>query len=294
MPVTGMILPHAGKIYSRIMAPLGAHKVRQMLKNGLPSPFQIPLQYLFEKELSEDDKRIVDHVETIRGTVASRTEIFEVASSDTKDPSRTAAQIAYQSSVTKDWGTFLYLCAKSFKAADILELGSCVGISGCYLASSKHCKRFTTIEIMPRLAALAETNLRQVSESAVVIQGSIDEKLDEILNSQNKIFDLVYIDGAHHYDPTLRYFQRLAPNLEKGALVVFDDIHWSPGMLKAWNIIREQKGFSDTIDVGRFGLGLWDASTTKPRAYNLTAYTGWLRQVSHRGEIRVRFDREKL
>jgi len=65
MSATGMILPHAGKIYSRFIAPLGAHKVRQMLKNGLPSPFQMPLQYLFEKELSEEDKRIVDHVEAI-------------------------------------------------------------------------------------------------------------------------------------------------------------------------------------------------------------------------------------
>lgn len=294
MLATDMILPYAGKIYSRFMAPLGAHKVRQMSKNGLPVPFQMPLQYLFDKDLSEDDKRIVDCVEGIRRTVASKTEIFEVVSSDNKGPLRTAAQIAYHSSVTKDWGTFLYLCAKSFKAANILELGSCAGISGCYLASSKHCKKFTTIELMPRLAALAETNLRQVSETAVVIQGSIDERLDEILKSQNTSFDLVYIDGPHHYDPTMRYFQRLRPNLKKGALVVFDDIHWSPEMLEAWKILREQTGFSNTIDVGRFGLGLWDGSTTKPKSYNLTAYTGWLRQVSHRGEIRVRFDRKKL
>lgn len=294
MSATGMILPYAGKIYSRLMAPLGAHKVRQMSKNGLPLPFQMPLQYLFEKDLSRDDQRIVDRVEAIRNSLASSTEIFEIVSSDTKDPSRTAAQIAHQSSVTKDWGTFLYLCAKSFKAANILELGSCAGISGCYLASSNHCKTFTTVELMPRLAALAKTNLRQVSESAVVINGSIDERLDEILKSQNRSLDLVYIDGPHRYDPTLRYFQQLMPNLTKGALVVFDDIHWSPEMLEAWKLLREQNGFSDTIDVGRFGLGLWDGSTAKPRTYNLTAYTGWLRQVSHRGEMRVRFDREKL
>lgn len=151
-----------------------------------------------------------------------------------------------------------------------------------------------TIEIMPRLAALAEANLRQVSKNAIVIQGSIDDRLDDILQSQKESIDLIYIDGPHLYDPTLRYFQRLVPHLKKGSLVVFDDIHWSPGMLEAWKMIREKNGFSDTIDVGRFGLGLWDESATKPKAYNLRAYTGWLRQVSHRGEIRVRFDREKL
>jgi len=267
--LSSSLLPLARKLHRRVMVPLGKYRVRQIGKEGLPLSFHRPLQFLFAPKLSGDEQKVVDQVEAIRAKVAERPDLFPVAFADTADPTRTAAQIAYRSSVTPEWGTFLYLCAESFRVKTILELGSCAGISGCYLASSKYCTSFTTIEKSSPLASLAEANVRQISSNATVINALFDDALDDLLPSINHAIDLAYIDGHHQYEPTLHYLRRLTPHLRKGSLVVFDDIHWSQGMWEAWKMLRAWKGFSYTIDVGRFGLGLWDESVAQPTTYNL-------------------------
>jgi predicted O-methyltransferase YrrM len=278
MLLTHSFLPFVQTIYVWLIAPYGRYRLHQIIKDGLPSPFHMPLRYLFSKKISEDDRSVVNRVEAIRATVAKRADLFEVAFPHTGDPARTASQIAYTSSVTPDWGTFLYLCAKSFKAGTILELGSCAGISGCYLVSSNHCREFITIEGSPSLALLAESNIHQISSNGVVINALFDEALHDILPSMRGGIDLAYIDGHHEYEATRRYFQRLSPYLRKGSLVVFDDIHWSKEMWEAWKVMREWRGFAYTIDVGRFGVGLWDETATPPKTYSLSFYTGWVRK----------------
>jgi hypothetical protein len=71
-----------------------------------------------------------------------------------------------------------------------------------------------------------------------------------------------------------------AKRLGQGALVVFDDVHWSNGMWQAWQVLKEQEGFGYTIDLGRLGICLWEGNSTLPVHYDLRPYTGWLRKVS--------------
>lgn len=262
------------------MSPLGLFKLQRMLEAGLPQFFGTPIEFLFTGKLSQEARRAVARVELIRAGVTRGAGLFEVTHADTVDPTRTAAQIAHRSSVTAEWGTFLYLCAESFRARTILELGSCAGISGCYLASSKHCQRFITVEGSTSLASLARSNIKQISKSAEVVNALFDDALDGILPTLRDGIDLAYIDGQHEYEPTLHYFQRLAPHFNKGALVVFDDVHWSKGMWRAWEILQEQEGFSHTLDVGRFGICLYDGGSTRPTHHDLRSYLGWLRNVS--------------
>jgi predicted O-methyltransferase YrrM len=65
--------------------------------------------------------------------------------------------------------------------------------------------------------------------------------------------DLVYIDGNHRYEPTVRYFQQMLPYLHEYSIVVFDDIHWSPEMEQAWEAIKRHPQVQYTIDI--FFLG---------------------------------------
>jgi len=280
MTATDSSLSLARSIYKRTAAPFGVRKVRRMLADGLPQPFKTPLEFLFTRQLDREARRVVDRVELIRSELARQTLLFEAVNPDIETPLRTAAQIAHRSSVTTEWGTFLYLCAESFKPRTILELGSCAGISGCYLASSKHFTRFVTVEASPPLAAVAESNLRQVSDRVEVVNAFFDDALDQVLPALGGVVDLAYIDGHHEYEPTLRYFRRLEPHLNKGALVVFDDIHWSDGMWRAWQVLQGREGFAFTIDAGRFGVCLWEGSPAPPARYDLRRYTGWLRKVS--------------
>ncbi len=262
------------------MAPLGIYKLRRILGDGLPEPFQHPLEFLFDKGLSHAEQQVVSRVESIREVVARQAYSFEVVNRDGKVCRLTASQVAHRSSVTPEWGTFLYLCSQSFRARTILELGSCAGISGCYLASSKYCERFITVEASPDLASLARANICQVSNEAEVVNALFDDALDKILPTLGGGIDLAYIDGHHKYEATLHYFRRLEPHLNKGGLVVFDDIHLSDGMWQAWQVLKVREGFAYTIGAGRFGIGLWEGSTSVPANYNLCPYVGCIRKVS--------------
>jgi len=251
-----------------------------MLGDGLPPAFQHPLAFLFDRKLSQAEQQVASRVELIREAVGRQSCSFEAVNRDGKVWQLTASQIAQGVSVNSEWGTVLYLCSQSFRARTILELGSCAGISGSYLASSEYCERFITVEASPDLASLARRNICQVSNQAEVVNALFDDALDKILPTLRSGIDLAFIDGHHKYEATLHYFSRLEPHLNKPALVVFDDIHLSEEMWRAWQALKGRNGFAYTIDAGRFGLCYWDGPSSIPVNYDLCPYLGWLWKVS--------------
>jgi predicted O-methyltransferase YrrM len=278
------ILSHARIAYRRALAPLGRYKLQSMLGDGLPQAFKYPLGFLFNEPLNESDHQKVARVELIREAVGSQAGSFDVVNRDGKVCALTSAQIAKRVSVNAEWGTFLYLCSDSFRTQTILELGGCAGISGCYLASSEYCERFITVEASTSLASLARANIRQVSAGSEVVNAFFDDALDQILPTLVRGLDLVYIDGHHKYESTLRYLRRVEPYLNKSGLVVFDDIHLSEEMLRAWQFLKTLKGFRYTIDAGRFGVCFWEGGSSIPINYDLCPYLGWLWKVSPNGQ----------
>lgn len=187
---------------------------------------------------------------------------------------RSLNEVAHVSSVLPQWGTFLYLCANSVGAKTILELGTGAGISGCYLASGVKCQRFITIEGSPGRARLAETHLRQVANNFEVLNASFSEALDKVLPTLQEGIDLAYIDGGKDKRSILRYFERLTPCLNEGCIVVFDDIHWSSDMWGMWQIASRWKGFSYTVNAGRFGVCVWSGGAVHPKTYGLYKVAG--------------------
>lgn len=72
--------------------------------------------------------------------------------------------------------------------------------------------------------------------------------------TSNKKFDLVYFDGNHQKEATLRYFEQLLPAAHNDSVFIFDDIHWSPGMEEAWEEIKKHPEVQVTIDTFYLGL----------------------------------------
>jgi predicted O-methyltransferase YrrM len=66
--------------------------------------------------------------------------------------------------------------------------------------------------------------------------------------------DLLYIDGNHRYEPTIRYFEEAWPHLNEYSVVVFDDIHWSSEMEKAWHQVIKDPRITLSIDLFFIGL----------------------------------------
>ena len=85
------------------------------------------------------------------------------------------------------------------------------------------------------LCEIASTRFDLISDQNhfEVVHGLYDKSLKNIVKS-NIYFDLVFIDGNHRYEATLKYFELLKNNLSDKSIVVLDDIHWSSGMRRAW------------------------------------------------------------
>lgn len=261
---------------------IGRRQYFKMLESNLPHPLRSPLEFLLFGKLSFADERVVARIETLRCDLARRPdERITVYSGKTEADGatpgtleRSLAQIAYESSVLPRWGIVLYLCASAVGAKIIVELGSSAGISGCYLASSSACQKFITVEGSSELAKLAKANLSRTMTNFEVINASFTVALDRMTPELGRGIDMLYMDGDKQKGSLCRSFERLAPHLNNGSVVVFDDIHWSCDMRKAWQLLRRWQGFSHTIAAGRFGLCFWTGGRTEAKTFDLYEFAG--------------------
>lgn len=263
----------AARAYRRCAAPFGLRALKRMLADGLPEQLAAPLRYLFDGDEPPRTHRIADDIERVRTELASRSGTFTLASTSASHPPvLTWAWLANNVSVQRRWGVFLHLCAEAFGARNVLELGSCVGISGAYLAAVSHRPRVVSIEASPELAPVAAATIARFTTNGTVLRGMFDDRLPDAIEGP---VGLAYIDGHHDGAATIRYVQAIVPHLERGALIVLDDIRLYAEMIEAWGSLRAMPGVGVAVDVGRFGLLVWGEG--EGRLYDLARYTGWWR-----------------
>lgn len=165
---------------------------------------------------------------------------------------QTFGAIARRTGQSLFWREALYKIAADLKPDVILELGTGSGITSLYLAEGSK-KSLITVEGDNAVFNMANVLFTNRNAQITAINGMFDEVLPTILPTlSGKV--LVYIDGNHTYEATKRYFDMLKPMLNGDAMVILDDIYWSPGMLKAWNEIKQDAFVRQSIDFYRLGL----------------------------------------
>ena len=83
--------------------------------------------------------------------------------------------------------------------------------------------------------------------------GEFIKVLPELLDQLHDI-DLIFIDGDHREEATIKYFELCLEVVNSDSVIIFDDIHWSSGMEKAWERIKKYSDVKLTLDLFRFGL----------------------------------------
>ena len=73
-------------------------------------------------------------------------------------------------------------------------------------------------------------------------------------NLKPPTYNLIYFDGNHSKKATLEYFELLLPTITNDSVWIFDDIHWSLDMEKAWEIIQNHPKVTVTIDTFQWGI----------------------------------------
>jgi len=146
-----------------------------------------------------------------------------------------------------------------YKPKNVLELGTSLGITTAYMAKSAN--NITTMEGDASVVAQANQGWDNLDISNIkTIIGNFDETLSQL---DNQKFDLIYIDGNHKYEPTIRYFDNLLDNAFATTLFIFDDIHYSEDMEKAWEHVKNQPNVKVTIDLFFLGFVSLDPTLTK-------------------------------
>ena len=203
------------------------------------------------------DKKILDFLDEYRVELSkneNKINFKEIGNNNTFSVS----QIALKASSSKKWTSFFYELSKTKNVNNILEVGTNLGVSGQYFLKGLDEKTksiFITIDGVKKLCEIATDRFNHISDKRrfKVINGLYDEKLLE-LKKLNIKFDLVFIDGNHRFDATIKYFELLKKQLAQNAIVIFDDIHWSSGMTRAWESIIKDDSICFSIDFFKLGL----------------------------------------
>jgi predicted O-methyltransferase YrrM len=223
--------------------------------HGIHSPFVFELvtKVLNDKTQYDAYKKI----ETQRNSLLSNETIIEVddfgaGSVKGLKKKRVVQQIAASSLKPKKYAQLLFRVVHFFKAKEILELGTSLGITTSYLASANKEAKVTTLEGAASVAALAQQTFYELQlHNIEIITGNFDETL---ATASNKQYDFIFIDGNHRKEPTLRYFQQLLSCVHNNSVIVFDDIHWSKEMEEAWEEIKNHSSVTLTVDLFFIGL----------------------------------------
>jgi predicted O-methyltransferase YrrM len=198
-------------------------------------------------------------IEAIRKALLKNNTLIAVedfgAGSRTKaNVQRKVSSIAKNALKPKKFSQLLFRIAKYYQLQNLLELGTSLGITSSYLASSPSALHVDTLEGSASVAAIARDNFKQLQLQNIWLHpGNFDETLPPLLASLQKI-DLAFIDGNHRQEPTLRYFQQLLPLCHNDTILIFDDVHWSQEMEAAWQAIKQNQQVTLSIDLFFIGL----------------------------------------
>jgi len=211
---------------------------------------------VFEKQLRYPD---FERIEQVRDELKNNHTVLEVedlgaGSRAFKTSLRKISQIVRKSVKKEKYGHLLFMLVRHLKANSILELGTSLGITTAYLASSHSNTRVVTIEGSKSIAKVAQQNFDKLKlRNIELIIGNFDTELQKVCDKKGK-FDLIFIDGNHREVPTINYFNTVLPYCHNDTILLFDDIHWSEEMQEACEYINNHEQVSCTIDIFEMGI----------------------------------------
>lgn len=172
------------------------------------------------------------------------------AGSKKMNDQRKIKKIFKNSSSKGKYGRLLYQISQHYKIQNALELGTSLGIGSSYISFGNNPK-LTTIEGCPNTFELAKENFKKLGIAPNIINAEFDSYLST-LNDEK--FDLIFIDGNHNGEATIKYVNQLKQHSHSNTFFILDDIRWSDDMYLAWNQLVSDNYFHVSMDLFRIGI----------------------------------------
>lgn len=177
---------------------------------------------------------------------------------------RRVADIARTAAKPPQLAQLLFRLVNYFRPATALELGTSLGLTTAYLAAAGSRCRIVTFEGCPRVAAVARDTFAALHLANIdLVEGNLDQTLAPALAALPAPVDFAFFDGNHRYEPTLRYFELCLAHRTDDSVFVFDDIHWSADMERAWEAIKAHPEVMLTVDLFHVGLAFFRKNQPK-------------------------------
>jgi predicted O-methyltransferase YrrM len=222
----------------------------------------------FLREVYNDDRHYhaFDLIRTVRAYWRRKSGIVKLPplgapSKTTRKNERTVSSLVATNAIDDRCGRLLFRLAIWLGAKNILEFGTNAGISTLYLHAADTRARLDTIEGNPDVAALAQETFTKAGTGTglhahvSLFQNWLDQQPNaQLPTDRSEALDLFFLDGDHREQPTLGYVNQLLPRTTENSVFVIADIHWSPGMERAWEALKQLPEVTASVDVYHFGL----------------------------------------
>jgi predicted O-methyltransferase YrrM len=242
------------------------HRLSSKTRHGTHSPFVYRLadEVIYDFSNKSDYNNIEDQRKKLLND-ESQIQVTDLGAGSHLNKNRTKSvkQIAKNALKSPRLAQLIYRLAKDNHPDQILELGTCLGLTTAYLAKAVPTAQVISIEGCPQTAAVAAQNFKDLQLKNVELQvGNFDTILPGLTESKAKL-DFVYIDGNHRKEATLNYFRLCLPKVHENSVLIFDDIYWSKGMKEAWAEIKQHPDVRITIDLFWIGLVFFRSGQAK-------------------------------
>jgi len=157
----------------------------------------------------------------------------------------------------------LFRIINHFKPKTMIEIGASLGIASIYQKSGSLDAKMIALEGCPNISEVARNVYQNSKLDISIYTGNFDTTFEEALKELKSI-DYVFFDGNHQYQPTLDYFNTALEYAHSNTVFVFDDIHWSKEMERAWEEIRMHPKVTVALDLFHFGLILFNDEISEP------------------------------
>lgn len=159
---------------------------------------------------------------------------------------RSIKEIAKISGTPPKYTNVLSKIIDLYSSKKVLELGTSLGIGTLSLKSQSNI--VTTLEGDDNVFNFTQ---KQLTDPQINFTHTL---FDEFIKNDQTIYDVIFIDGNHSKQATLKYAKELQKNSHEDSIFIFDDINWSDGMKEAWQEIIKSQDFNVTIDIFKFGI----------------------------------------
>ncbi len=222
-------------------------------KHGVHSPFVY--SFIAECLTAKMDKNSIKTLSKYYKSLRKSKQLIEVedhgAGSKKMGRIRKVSAIAKNSGSMGKYGRLLFNLSRYFKAKNILELGTSVGIGTTAFALGNPKCSITTVD-----ACLATQNVARDywKTHGISVSNPIHSTFEKFLLHDANIYDIIYIDGHHDGDALLYYMALLKKNCHDETLFIIDDIHWSESMENAWRTLCKNDIYHVSIELYRMGI----------------------------------------